>query len=184
MTTFLKKLYELIKGLSISRLVWPTTGIQTERPTPIAICNGVLCIADEYGMEIMLWNPIIQKLLILPQPIYNCEFINLLHNLCLDFGFESLRNDYKVFKIFNQDGYRVEIFSLANNSWKDISDITPFYHWWIDILQILYGALYCLVHQHRHKYCAILEFDLNAEVFEEIELPELLFERRNKKSES
>ncbi|CAI9757204.1 unnamed protein product [Fraxinus pennsylvanica] len=145
--------------------------------TIIGSCNGLLCLSDDrvfYMNTIIVWNPCVKKSVLLPKPnvVYNSygSFI-----LSLGFGFDPIRNDYKVVRITYTDLDRclpqVELYRLSMGVWQDISRLSLQYiihnrsrqayingaaHW---IARDLYGN------------DTILLFDMCDEVFGTVILP-------------
>ncbi|KAK9016765.1 hypothetical protein V6N11_079259 [Hibiscus sabdariffa] len=98
------------------------------------------------------------------------------------FGFDSITNDYKLVIIgFEEDGAWIKpfLFSLNQNCWKRVNAIPPNYAF--DPAEIslpfVNGAVHWIGYQKRNNVRStnvILGFDLSAEEFFEISLPESL----------
>ncbi|XP_071723090.1 F-box protein At3g07870-like [Rutidosis leptorrhynchoides] len=145
----------------------------------IAVCNGVLCLAKENG-TIILWNPTIRKTLTIPKPNFSKFYAN---TTPLGFAFDSLSNDYKIVRILfseNSQSPQVGVFKLSGNCWKLLSDTAPSSIPFGPPLPLLNGAIHWLSGSSftsMYKFGddrAIVGFDVNAEIFHEIKLPESL----------
>jgi F-box interacting protein len=90
--------------------------------------NGLLCLT-EFNKKILLWNPSIRKLFILPKPrvIYPSPSIG--------FSYIPETNDYKIVRVSGDDPLdyqggdpflQVEIYELSKNSWHyiDVGDFS------------------------------------------------------------
>ncbi|XP_022756008.1 F-box/kelch-repeat protein At3g06240-like isoform X1 [Durio zibethinus] len=96
-------------------------------------CNGLLCLHD--AGKVALWNPSTREFKILPQSsVQRPSSVDSTSFGCLGFGFDSKTDDYKVvrfvtnyFKENEEEGFlpdwnhQVELYSLKNDSWKEIS---------------------------------------------------------------
>lgn len=88
----------------------------------VGSCNGLLCIGnDSSGLH--LWNPASRQL----KDIQKCtiEVEDFGDHISLGFGFDHASNDYKVVRIITNllrfpAVSRVEVYSLNENSWKEI----------------------------------------------------------------
>ncbi|KAK9016734.1 hypothetical protein V6N11_079228 [Hibiscus sabdariffa] len=147
----------------------------------VGSCNGLICVQlfyyGEYDLSFLLWNPSIQKYISLPQMKFSkIVFLNV------GFGFDSRTNDYKLLT-FGVDKYgsRIEpsLFSLNGNCWKSVTAVYPSYGFVPQMsLPFVNGTVHWLGYQEKNDggYSrAILGFDLCAEEFFEIKLPESLF---------
>ncbi|XP_050211957.1 putative F-box protein At3g16210 [Mercurialis annua] len=145
--------------------------------------NGLLCVVgDDYEEKsdelsrpqtLILWNPSIQKSMILPNP-------NLLfHTRCLvGFGYDSRSDDYKLLKMINfydSAGFRsvAEVFSLNSGSWK-IMDSRSIPHCEICYVPGSQAIVNGIIHWHfrKDKCNMLLGFNVTDETFQEIDMPE------------
>ncbi|KAK9016728.1 hypothetical protein V6N11_079222 [Hibiscus sabdariffa] len=144
-------------------------------------CNGLICLhfwPFDY-LDLILWNPSIRRYISLPRPIIS---ESVLLDVQFGFGFDSRTNDYKLLMVGveeeNGSWIKPYLFSLNQNCWKRVSaTIPPNYTFDIDEVSLLFanGALHWLVFHERpnDEYNnAILGFDLSAEDFFEIKLPQ------------
>ncbi|KAK1372959.1 hypothetical protein POM88_029152 [Heracleum sosnowskyi] len=89
-------------------------------------CNGLVYLSNRRGDVIYLWNPLTKQFKTLPTPKKQVNF----PQLDLGFGFDSISNDYKLFRIVWSDilfdNYaityvlKVELYSTKANFWKEI----------------------------------------------------------------
>ncbi|PHU29720.1 hypothetical protein BC332_01813 [Capsicum chinense] len=93
----------------------------------IGPCNGLIVLSDT--QHIVLLNPTTRKYNLLQPSPFGCSD-GLNHCICgLGFGFDFMRNDYKVVRIFEvysnpykdpyMRGFKVEIYDLGINSWRE-----------------------------------------------------------------
>lgn len=71
---------------------------------------------------ILIWNPCIRKILVLPKTSVELTKTLPYKSRCV-FGFDSRTDDYKVLRVVNDtNAYacQVEIWSLARSSWKNL----------------------------------------------------------------
>ncbi|KAK8475066.1 hypothetical protein V6N12_035237 [Hibiscus sabdariffa] len=141
--------------------------------------NGLVCLHFRKGdvSKFILWNPSIQKCISLPRPRFSDDV-----HINFGFGFDSITNDYKLVIIgFEEDGAWIKpfLFSLNQNCWKRVNAIPPNYAF--DPAEIslpfVNGAVHWIGYQKRNNVRStnvILGFDLSAEEFFEISLPESL----------
>ncbi|XVF78144.1 hypothetical protein PTKIN_Ptkin14bG0105700 [Pterospermum kingtungense] len=142
-----------------------------------------------FDIRFILWNPIIKKFVRPPKP-YICS---LPYKISVGFGFDSIRDDYKVLKITKKnvlDKYvEVELYSLKTNSWK-ILDPPKYDLYSDDFMAFVNGVVHWVArelvnNQGRRRYKFLLMgFDMGHEVFKEIMLPESLSYLREGKCET
>ncbi|KAE8674683.1 Detected protein of unknown function [Hibiscus syriacus] len=149
-------------------------------------CNGILCLADldAFGHNVSLWNPSTREFKILPQStvqrppgLLDFSIFN-----SLGFGHDSQTDDFKVVRFVtnyfeeNLDeglmadwNNQVELYSLKNDSWKEIS--FPGVDGFASTLFNNYvnGFIYC---QAATIDDLILSFDMVNEKFSTSPLPE------------
>ncbi|KAG5530563.1 hypothetical protein RHGRI_025499 [Rhododendron griersonianum] len=141
----------------------------------IASCNGLLCLFLEHSRVLLLWNPSIKKVKILPNPRFqSCSAYELAHG----FAFVPRANDYKVVRLIPdmvEGSSKVEIYTLSTNSWRTwIGDgirCAMAHH---SRSAFVNGA----VHWTAQKKCGnqihsklIIAFHMDDEVFKEIPIP-------------
>ncbi|KAK9016743.1 hypothetical protein V6N11_079237 [Hibiscus sabdariffa] len=159
------------------QLQFPPFGCMADSPL-VGSCNGLICVQlvtyDDHMY--VLWNPSIQKYIHLPQEsVSQTAYINV------GFGFDSTTNDYKLLLVgFDMDDKWIQpyLFSLNGNSWKRVTAVYPNYDFGPETsLPFVSGAVHWLGQQERRDGgfgLAILGFDLSAENFFEINMPESL----------
>ncbi|KAK9007032.1 hypothetical protein V6N11_019360 [Hibiscus sabdariffa] len=162
----------------LKQLPFPPFGNVTDFPV-VGSCNGLICVQldyYDYDLDFVLWNPSIQKYISLPQAnICEVEYFNV------GFGFDSKTNDYKLLILgVDKDGSWIEpyLFSLHENCWKKVTALYPNYAFAPQTsLPFVSRSVHWLEYQKRnnggHSH-VILGFDLSAEVFSVINLPQSL----------
>ncbi|XP_059650914.1 F-box protein At3g07870-like [Cornus florida] len=151
----------------------------------IGSCNGLVCISndlEDYTEELYLWNPSIHKTMALPPLRVTAESHGrYIHTI--QFGFDSLTDDYKVVRIAYLDGPdgfepppapEIDIFSLSTGTWRNISHLGLPYA--IDERApqaFLNGAAHWLAFDRRRDdfFCLIVSFHMGDEIFREIMVP-------------
>ncbi|KAI9079568.1 hypothetical protein K1719_038472 [Acacia pycnantha] len=121
------------------------------------------------GWNIVLWNPTIQKCVLLPR-------LTMTSVVSLGFGFIRKSNDFKVVKLVSHPDGRVHsawVFSYLTWSWKHVARSTPppchINNFSSPVL--INGVLHWIGGSIDRKYEFILTFDLANEVFGETSLP-------------
>ncbi|KAL3645682.1 hypothetical protein CASFOL_010862 [Castilleja foliolosa] len=152
--------------------------MQSMRSRIVGSCNGIICLNDDYQLgNIVLWNPLTDELKYLPPTSIDlpakAPYILFGHSV---FGFDPRSDDYKVLR-FVENGmlsnYRTEnhfeVYSLKNDSWKQIINPVKFRYPCRDPLEIssftLNGSCYWETDNR------ILCFDFADEVFSYLPLP-------------
>ncbi|XP_039057734.1 F-box/kelch-repeat protein At3g06240-like [Hibiscus syriacus] len=159
----------------------PLFGYVSEAPV-VGCCNGLICLqlfsrSDCSYIYYFLWNPSIQKYISLPRLRIDKDA----EYLCVGFGFDSRTNDYKLLLAgagSDNCWMKPYLFSLNHKRWKRVTAVYPDYGFGPEtLLPFVNGAVHWLGHQNRNDDKArneILGFDLSAEVFFEMSLPESL----------
>ncbi|KAL5555709.1 hypothetical protein UlMin_037945 [Ulmus minor] len=144
---------------------------------PHSHCNGIICVCpyDIFEETIILCNPAIKELKVLPKSFFNKDSINRE----IGFGYDSISCDYKVVRIFTLGGKwrnevsKAEVFTLGTDSWREIRTDINFrcclssrgryykgvYYWWNILSPIDYDDM-------------IVSFDMHEEKFKSIPLPD------------
>ncbi|KAK8503644.1 hypothetical protein V6N12_024816 [Hibiscus sabdariffa] len=148
----------------------------------VGSCNGVICVylyphdlypRDHDELRFVLWNPSIQKYISLPQLSFSEPA-----DFNFGFGFDSRTNDYRLLTVGVDIIYRLVqpyLFSLNENCWKRVNAFSTNYEFLPVPLHFVNGAVHWLGFRKRNNGAfshAILGFDLSAEEFFEINLPE------------
>lgn len=77
----------------------------SEHKEVVGTCNGLVCVADYSVLEssdIIIWNPCIQKYMVLPKPSVSIGFCDTDHKskrVFFGFGFDSKAKDFKVVRL-------------------------------------------------------------------------------------
>ncbi|GMI79442.1 hypothetical protein HRI_001613500 [Hibiscus trionum] len=165
------------------QLQLPDFGYTADSPM-VGSCNGLICVQlypfDDYGnLNFLLWNPSIQKHISLPQ-FGVTESVHLKFG----FGFDSRTNDYKLLIVgVDDDGNWIQpyLFSFNENCWRKVTAAFPNYAAIFDEMPMPFvnGALNWLAQKDDDEDSnVILGFDLSAEEFFDINLPESLIRLR------
>ncbi|XP_061372345.1 F-box/kelch-repeat protein At3g06240-like [Gastrolobium bilobum] len=149
--------------------------------------NGVVCLYNHDDLyrnityNIILWNPLIDRHLKLPTPLFSYEEFSYFHEVRLGFGFDSKKNDFKVVRIFSYlEGLlllpKVELYSLNEGAWRvidydashgllrqDILDTTPCF---------FNGNVHWISYDKYGIYDYLLIFNMVEEKFKRMELPD------------
>ncbi|XP_022158898.1 F-box protein CPR30-like [Momordica charantia] len=150
----------------------------------VGICNGLVCLS---GLDILLWNPSIQRVVALPRTSDITTICGAPDNYALGFGFDSRANDYKVVRLlyfedktlFNyKRSPKVELYEVRTGSWRVIGNKAPR----CEIVQsewrqaFVNGAVHWVAYRENSTgyRCFILRFDTVEEGFSIIALPECL----------
>ncbi|KAI9073866.1 hypothetical protein K1719_039019 [Acacia pycnantha] len=90
----------------------------------IGSCNGLLCLQISYSFtsppSFLLWNPATRDFREVPT---SRTIDPRVYKHVLGFGFSAFVNDYKILRIFIDSSnmiYKVEVYSLSKDSWKEI----------------------------------------------------------------
>ncbi|KAK2986269.1 hypothetical protein RJ640_021838 [Escallonia rubra] len=143
-------------------------------------CNGIVCLTDH--RDIILCNPSIRDLKVLPAPSFNYPHGLLSTTLGVGFGFDPHSSEYKVIRIAElykdeSGGYRfhsvkVEIYDLTTEFWREIDAVVPCV-WPFPCSELLFnGHFHWWANYEDHDGESILSFHISTEVFEQIRLPD------------
>ncbi|XP_021750825.1 F-box protein CPR30-like [Chenopodium quinoa] len=143
----------------------------------IGSCNGVVCISDESGNDVFLYNPLTGSHRKLPSiPTIDLDKDCLVYG----FGYDSKNDDYKVLMMIqglkNRKNSRNEakVYSLKESSWKCVKSI-PYYLYYANCNGVLVNeALHYMVKRRilGSKLCKfIASFDLRTESFSLMKCP-------------
>ncbi|CAA3015254.1 F-box kelch-repeat At3g06240-like [Olea europaea subsp. europaea] len=145
--------------------------------TIIGSCNGLLCLSDDrvfYMNTIIIWNPCVKKSVLPPKPnmVYN-SYGSFMQSL--GFGFDPVRNDYKVVRITYTDLDRclpqVELYRLSIGVWQDISHLSLQYVIHNKSRQAYINGAAHWIGRDLYGNDTILLFDMCDEVFRTVILP-------------
>ncbi|XP_027177637.1 putative F-box protein At1g32420 [Coffea eugenioides] len=148
-------------------------------------CDGIVCFFNRCyrigKLSIHLWNPVLNQCKTLPW--IDCIRYCIKHDVY--FTRNPVSHDYQVVKISHpEEGcFRVQIYSLGNNSWKQISpDILPPPHQNLAASPLAYRwnlvvhngfAHWCARNQMDSKLCLNV-LDINQEKIRQLSLPDCL----------
>ncbi|XP_054781707.1 F-box protein CPR1-like [Prosopis cineraria] len=165
----------------------------SEHKEVVGTCNGLVCLADYSVLDcsdLIIWNPCIQKYVVLPKPsvtFRSCDPDHKRNRVFFGFGFDSKTKDFKVVRLVatihnREETPQVEIYSLATGSWRNITGRAPPILLCMQVLWkhqvFINGVIHWVVSQRRngriHNF--ILTFDVVDETFGELMLPQPLRE--------
>lgn len=166
----------------------------------VGSCNGLLCVAHTCNQQklpkkLYLWNPTTRKVKHIHKYSININRRSHAYRVCLGFGFDRSRGDYKVVRIvqymypieinhstkihkyyMDRNKYsfkhRVEVYSLNRNSWKEIG--VEFEFMFVRSPPVIVnGSLYWIVEHHRDANFrhTLLSFNVESENFSTISFP-------------
>ncbi|KAK1560324.1 hypothetical protein Q3G72_025238 [Acer saccharum] len=143
--------------------------------------NGLLCLRPLFtlfGRTLYLWNPSIWKLKILSGSCFRRQIEKWQTHLTIGFGFHHRTNDYKIVRMMNfteigkREPQRVEVFSLARNSWRKVGNNSCFYTRDRSSAVVVNGCVNWVAYWTNDVYSNyILAFDFDSEEFGQITLP-------------
>ncbi|CAK7345030.1 unnamed protein product [Dovyalis caffra] len=145
--------------------------------------NGLLCISNVVD-DIALWNPSIRKHRVVPfLPIELKRYFGTksCHVYVFGFGYDCVRDDYKVVRIaqFGGGGMRsfeseVKVYSLRKQSWRRIGDMPYCVHYPGANGVFAGGALHWVVGENPESNVAniVVALDLEAEDYKVVPQPE------------
>jgi F-box interacting protein len=149
----------------------------------VGSANGLLCLNISYKDGYVFWNPSIRKAISLPDPsIRFSSHGQFLHSL--GFGYDPTTDDFKLVRVVYLEGVTetvlppVEIYTLRTGAWRFVTAPGPPYvvdEWPLSVF--VNGAVHWLAHTPWNKgdfRNVIVSFDMGAEAFHEMDLPESL----------
>ncbi|XP_058746684.1 F-box/kelch-repeat protein At3g06240-like [Vicia villosa] len=95
--------------------------------------NGFLFIDCKQSGKVVLWNPNTNEYKVIPPSPFSIKFTTVYHGI-YGFGYDSVRNNYKVIRqveLFNYNEERSsfwEIYCLKTNTWKTVDIDMPIYY--------------------------------------------------------
>lgn len=135
--------------------------------TVIGSCNGIICLV--YEISCYLWNPVTKKCKEVPQfPRCQKPIVHDQHAAgSLAYCFDTISNDYKVFRLFCEQTTTgplpvLQVYSTNTDSWKEIyvHDTSPtkvMSYPYLKLGPVINGGIY----MGRKEY--VVSFDLNTE---------------------
>ncbi|XP_058746701.1 F-box protein CPR1-like [Vicia villosa] len=156
------------------RLNWPK--VTLDQPGPPAYysgfdilglgsVNGILCLISKTLQDMILWNPSTEEFKVIPPN----PFDSGVWEDHTEFGYDSLRNDFKVMRHMhdfqNNDFNEIwEIYSVRNNSWKKLD--VGMRHYPMENKQLyIVGLSHWLCKTKPDNKPYLLSFDWSNEVF-------------------
>ncbi|XP_058184000.1 F-box/kelch-repeat protein At3g23880-like [Rhododendron vialii] len=147
--------------------------------TVIDSCNGLICLfminelRSAYYQALVLWNPSINKVKVLPRPQFPAGFS---HEQAHGFSFIPRANDYKVVRLIHnqvKDSPKVEIYTLSTNCWRTWTGDGVGYTLTDGIRPtFINGAVHWIaLVSWRNPICSVLAFHMEDEVFRVIPCP-------------
>ncbi|GMH15983.1 hypothetical protein Nepgr_017824 [Nepenthes gracilis] len=143
----------------------------TNSSTILGVCNGIVLISLNGVDKIVLWNPAIREVRVLPNNLRREEKVQRSR---IGFGYDPKTNDYKVVRIFLYwDKKRradcidqsVEVYSLSTNMWREIKPSGIYGYGMFCEEAYACGAYHWLVYNHEDDGLFVLSFDMTNEVF-------------------
>ncbi|KAJ8759577.1 hypothetical protein K2173_007206 [Erythroxylum novogranatense] len=142
--------------------------------------HGLVCVVVKFvcpsldPAEIYIWNPLIRRYIKTPK----CSLIGSDPRLVFGFGFDSIRNDYKVIvigchrEVFSE--FRIQLYSSKEGSWRDINEqwlnSSGIYLSKFPSRRFLNGVIHWLALGEDDE-SLILCFDVSRETFKTMKLP-------------
>lgn len=155
-----------------------TTSAGYDYFTVVGSCNGLFCLAykcTQLQKRLYLWNPVTRQV----KEISKYKIIihgNLGdHSVSFGFGFDIAGSDYKVVRIVSDNRRfisRVEVYSLNENSWKEIKVEFKFKVFHSFCPPVVKGLFYWFVAFSHQPDRALVSFDVHNEKFCTIPLPD------------
>ncbi|KAK1367153.1 F-box and associated interaction domains-containing protein [Heracleum sosnowskyi] len=150
--------------------------------TLVGSCNGLLCSYDPCSYipktDIFLWNLATRRCRKLPPAptdfLRPTDFFRPSDRKSFHYGFgyDAVNDDYKILSISNPE---VIIYSLRNNSWRRLQNISNGFQFIRCYGLFLGGALHWITINTLalESYQSILAFDLAAENYREVTMPKV-----------
>jgi F-box interacting protein len=141
--------------------------------------NGLICISN-VAEDIALWNPLIRRHKVIPFLPIERIGSSLLATRVFGFGYDPENEDYKLVRIsqfinLGNEGCvsKVKVYSLRANEWRDSEDMPYVLCYTRKNGTFASGALHWVVNRKFNEEAdLIVAFDLTAEKFREVPLPE------------
>ncbi|KAK4259397.1 hypothetical protein QN277_005735 [Acacia crassicarpa] len=171
--------YCLDSEMQVSELQKPPLLNSLKRGEIIGSSNGLLCVEinkhDPYYHLLLVWNPAIREVRRVPETKFHEDYRNYL----IGFGFCPITNDYKIVITYSSGLYAdlsaVKVYSLSTGAWREVelrlNDTVRLNSRSVTVN----GVMFWLVLKRFEEYTEnrIVSFDLEAEEFTVITIPEL-----------
>ncbi|XP_039003925.1 F-box protein CPR1-like [Hibiscus syriacus] len=148
-------------------------------------CDGIICLSN-YRDDIVLCNPATRESMVLPESSFPCysPSSNLIpQTSALGFGYDAKTHHCKVVRIvsyWDRSGSdlpqhsRVEVYSLATGSWKEI-DVKVLAHvWYSPCFETYFNGAFHWYAIDNNRNEVILSFHMGNEAFQVIPMPSAL----------
>ncbi|XP_059438748.1 F-box/kelch-repeat protein At3g23880-like [Corylus avellana] len=201
----LKTLDKITKDYAVSTLSYETLQVSLTQPLPppyfeidkkivpqphfkveilvVGSCNGVVCLHDNCGLSIVLWNPATRETKVVPESnLLSCPAGHPVYFNGIGFGFDAKTNDYKIINLRRtmpdptishsriQCIFQSEVYSLSADSWRKVDSDPCFSESFRGSRTYINGMVsweaYC------HDWEGVLSFDVSDEVFLKTWLPD------------
>ncbi|KAK9010706.1 hypothetical protein V6N11_043577 [Hibiscus sabdariffa] len=149
-------------------------------------CDGIICLSD-YRDDIVLCNPATRESMVLPEsslPCYSPGSNLIPQTSALGFGYDVKTHHCKVVRIVSyweeRSGSdlphhsRVEVYSLATGSWKEIDVKVPAYVWYSPCFETYFNGAFHWYAIDNNRNEVILSFHMGSEAFQAIPMPSAL----------
>ncbi|KAK9012594.1 hypothetical protein V6N11_040639 [Hibiscus sabdariffa] len=149
-------------------------------------CDGIICLSN-YRDDIVLCNPATRESMVLPESSLPCylPISNLIpQTSALGFGYDAKTHHCKVVRIVSyweeRSGSdlphhsRVEVYSLATGSWKEIDVKVPAHVWYSPCFETYFNGAFHWYAIDNNRNEVILSFHMGNEEFRVIPMPSVL----------
>ncbi|KAF6167241.1 hypothetical protein GIB67_029879 [Kingdonia uniflora] len=143
-----------------------------------ASCNGLLCLStDGEDPAAHVYNPFTKEFISIPRPKVTLK----VSHFFVGFGFDPVRNDYKIVKIWYGSLKReVQVYSLSSATWRRIDDIK----FWPSTAKnvCVDGYLHWIASHDGKSSSEITSFSIHEEEFRVVPCPPVLhpMKKRNR----
>ncbi|XP_050205661.1 F-box protein CPR1-like [Mercurialis annua] len=170
--------YELVEIQNVyDKLVFK----RYDYPKLLGCCNGLLLISLSTCLEnFILWNPTIREYRRIHRENHDRPLFNVMYMAGI--GYDSLNNNYKIVVAesykFHKDSIEVHIYDLKKSSWEARNYYFPykFVLGNTPVITLPNGILHWHVKTKDEGRNVILSFDLAEEIFNEVPLPENIYD--------
>ncbi|XP_059439978.1 F-box/kelch-repeat protein At3g23880-like [Corylus avellana] len=149
----------------------------------VGSCNGVVCLHDNYGLKIVLWNPATRESKVVPESkLLRCPAGYVVYLNGIGFGFDAKTNDYKIINLRRtmpdltiphsriQCIFQSEVYSLNADSWRKVDSVRCISESFRGLRTYTNGMVSWEV--HCCDWDGVLSFDMSDEVFLKTSLPD------------
>ncbi|XP_038994563.1 F-box protein CPR1-like isoform X2 [Hibiscus syriacus] len=149
-------------------------------------CDGIICLSN-YRDDIVLCNPATRESMVLPEsslPCYSPSSNLIPQTSALGFGYDAKTHHCKVVRIVSYweersgsdlpQHSRVEVYSLATGSWKEIDVKVPAHVWYSPCFETYFNGAFHWYAIDNNRNEVILSFHMGNETFQVIPMPSAL----------